>query len=225
MRVLRRALELLESSPDGVVTVGIPPARPETGYGYLEAYEPLAKPPGAFRVHRFLEKPDRQTAERLMTDGRHYWNCGIFLWRNSAIQRLLAQHMPDLWAGLCRIRDAWGVPEVLVREYSAFKKQSVDYGVLERMETGVAMVGTDFVWDDLGAWDALARVQPTDDDGNVIAGEVQSLDTTQSVVVSTGPRVAIVGLSEIIVVATKDGVLVCPKARAQEVRELARKFS
>jgi mannose-1-phosphate guanylyltransferase len=217
---LRRATELLTLYPDWVVMAGIPPTRPETGYGYLEVDEPLAQPPGTFHVHRFLEKPDRQTAERLVTDERHYWNSGIFLWRNSVIQSLLAQHMGDMWAGLCRIREAWGVEEVLVREYNAFHKQSVDYGVLERMEGGGAMVRADFAWDDLGAWDALARVQPADDSGNVIVGEVQSLDTTRSVIVSAGPRVAIVGLSEIIVVATNDGVLVCPKGRAQEVRRL-----
>ena len=218
---VRRATELLASYPDWVVMFGIPPARPETGYGYLEVGEPLALPLSAFRVRRFLEKPDRQTAESLATDGYHYWNSGIFLWRNVAIQSLLARHMPEVWAGLCRIREAWGVQEALVREYSAFKKQSVDYGVLERMGEGVAMVRADFAWDDLGTWDALARVLPVDDDGNMIVGEVQLLDTTQSVIVSTGPRVATVGLSEMIVVASKDGVLVCPKERAQEVRKLA----
>lgn len=223
--VLRRALELCASHPDWVVTVGIPPTRPETGYGYLEVGEPLAQPPDAFHVNRFLEKPDRQTAEHLAVDGRHYWNSGIFLWSNSMIQRLLAQHMRDVWAGLCRIRRAWGVQEVLAREYNAFHKLSVDYGVLERMERGVAMVRADFAWDDLGSWDALARVQPVDDGGNVIVGEAQLLDTGRSVVVSTGPRVAVVGLSEIIVVATKDGVLVCPKGRAQEVRGLVRNVS
>jgi mannose-1-phosphate guanylyltransferase len=221
--VLQRAIELLTSYPDWVVMLGIPPARPETGYGYLQVSEPLALLPGAFRVCRFLEKPDRQTAERLAADGRHYWNSGIFLWRNAAIQHLLARHMPEVWAGLCRIRDAWGVQETLIREYGAFHKQSVDYGVLERMGEGVAMVAADFGWDDLGAWDALARVLPVDDGGNVIVGEVQSLDTTQSVIVSTGPRVAAVGLSDMIVVASKDGVLICPKGRAQEVRRLARK--
>ena len=218
---VRRATELLASHQDWVVMFGIPPARPETGYGYLEVGEPLASSPGSFRIRRFLEKPDRQTAERLATDGYHYWNSGIFLWRNVAIQSLLARHMPEVWAGLCRIREAWGVQEALVREYSALKKQSVDYGVLERMEEGVAMVRADFAWDDLGTWDALARVLPVDDNGNVIVGEVQLLDTTQSVIVSTGPRVATVGLSEMIVVASKDGVLVCPKERAQEVRKLA----
>ncbi|MDE2321591.1 MAG: mannose-1-phosphate guanylyltransferase, partial [candidate division NC10 bacterium] len=138
-------------------------------------------------------------------------------------QNLLAQHMRDVWAGLCRIREAWGAQEVLVREYSALQKQSIDYGVLERMERGVAMVRADLAWDDLGAWDALARVQPVDESGNVIVGEVRSLDTTQSIIVSNGPRVATVGLSEMIVVASADGVLVCPKGRAQEVRGLVRK--
>jgi mannose-1-phosphate guanylyltransferase len=132
--------------------------------------------------------------------------------------------MPDAWTGLCRVREAWGAQEVLAREYNAFRKLSVDYGVLERMERGVAMVRADFAWDDLGTWDALARVLPVDDGGNVIVGEAQLLDTGRSVVVSTGPRVAVVGLSEIIVVATKDGVLVCPKGRAQEVRRLVGKF-
>ncbi len=218
---VRRATELLASYPDWVVMFGIPPTRPETGYGYLEVGEPLAGPLSAFRVRRFLEKPDRRTAEHLAIDGYHYWNSGIFLWRNVTIQSLLARHMPEVWAGLCRIREAWGVQEALLLEYSALKKQSVDYGVLERMDEGVAMVRADFAWDDLGTWDALARVLPVDDDGNVIVGEVQPLDTTQSVIVSTGPRVATVGLSEMIVVASKDGVLVCPKGRAQEVRRLA----
>lgn len=223
--VLQQAIKLLALHPDWVVTLGIPPTRPETGYGYLEVGESLTESPGAFCVHRFMEKPDRQTAERLVTDGCHYWNSGIFLWRNSAIQSLLAQYLRDVWAGLRRIREAWGVQEVLVREYSAFQKQSVDYGVLERMGERVAMVRADFAWDDLGAWDALARVQPVDEGGNVIVGDVQSLDTTKSIIVSNGPRVAIVGLSEMIVVASKDGVLVCPKGRAQEVRGLARKPS
>lgn len=221
--VLGRALELLASHPDWVVMFGIPPTRPETGYGYLEIGEELSQSPGAFSVRRFLEKPDRQAAARLVTDGCHYWNSGIFLWRNAAIQRLLAEHMPEVWAGLCRIRGAWGAQETLAREYSTFHKQSVDYGVLERMKEGVAMMRADFTWDDLGAWDALARVLPADDGGNVIVGEAQLLETTRSVIVSTGLRVATVGLSEMIVVASKDGVLVCPRERAQEVRKLAGK--
>lgn len=221
--VLRRAIGLLTLHPDWVVMCGITPTRPETGYGYLEVGEPLANSPGVFHVHRFLEKPDRQTAERLTTDGRHYWNSGIFLWRNSVIQSLLARHMQDVWAGLCRVREAWGVQETLIREYKVFRKQSVDYGVLERLEGGVAMIRADFAWDDLGTWDALARALPVDSSGNIIVGEAQPIDTTQSVIISAGPRIATVGLSEMIVVASEDGVLVCPKGRAQEVRKLVKK--
>ncbi len=216
----RRALEFLELRPTWLVTIGIPPTRVETGYGYLEAGEALWDIDGAFRVHRFLEKPDLQMAEQLVRDGRHYWNSGIFFWRSTTIQALLAQHMPETWAGLCRIREAWGVEEVLAREFSAFPKLSVDYGVLERVEESLAMIRAEFAWDDLGSWDALARVVPAEENGNVIIGEVQSLDTFGSVIVSTGQRVATLGVSDMIVVASKDGVLVCPKGRSQEVRKL-----
>lgn len=218
---LRQALALLELRPTWVVTIGIPPTRPETGYGYLECGERLPDVPGAFRVRRFLEKPDLKTAEDLLRSGCHYWNSGIFLWRSTTIQRLLARYIPEGWAGFCRIREAWGVEDVLVREFAALPKLSVDYGVLERMDGTMAMVQAGFAWDDLGSWDALARVLPAGEGGNVIIGEVRSLDTSGSVIVSTGQPVATIGLSDMIVVASRDGVLVCPKGRSQEVRRLA----
>lgn len=217
---LRQALILLELRPTWVVTIGIPPTRPETGYGYLECGETLPDLPGTFLIRRFLEKPDLKTAEQLARDGGHYWNSGIFFWRSTTIQGLLARHMPEAWAGLCRIREAWGVEEVLAREFSALRRVSVDHGVLERMDAGLAMVRADFAWDDLGSWDALARVLPVEENGNVIIGEVQCLDTSGSVIISTDQRVAALGVSDMIVVASKDGILVCPKGRSQEVRRL-----
>lgn len=217
---LRRALELLERQPTWVVTIGIPPTRPETGYGYLEVGEGLFDVPGAFKVRRFLEKPDREAAERLVRGGRHYWNSGIFLWRATTIQGLLEKYMSDEWAGFRRIREAWGAADVLAREFQAFRTVSVDYGVLEQMEGPLAMIRADFAWDDLGSWDALARVLPSGERGNVMMGEVRSLDTAGSIIVSTGPRVAAVGVDGMIVVASKDGVLICPKGRSQEVKRL-----
>ncbi len=156
---LRQALTLLELRPTWVVTIGIPPTRPETGYGYLECGERLPDLSGAFRVRRFLEKPDLKTAEDLLRSGCHYWNSGIFLWRGTTIQRLLARYIPEGWAGFRRIREAWGVEDVLVREFAALPKLSVDYGVLERMDGTMAMVQAGFAWDDLGSWEALARVR------------------------------------------------------------------
>ena len=217
---LRRALELVELRPSWVVTIGIPPTRPETGYGYLEVGEALLDFPGAFRVRRFLEKPDLETAKTLLSGGRHYWNGGIFLWCSGTIQGLLARYMPGEWAGLCRIREAWGDETVLAREFSAFRGLSIDYGVLERMEGTVAMIRADFAWDDLGSWDALARVLPAEENGNVVVGDVRSLDTSGSVIVSTGKPVATVGVTDMIVVATPDGVLVCPRGRSQDLKRL-----
>ena len=217
---LRRAFDLIELRPTWVVTVGIPPTRPEIGYGYLEAGEPLPDAPGAFCVRRFVEKPDLDTAWKLLQEGDYYWNSGMFVWRGTTIQGLLARHMPGEWAGFRRIREAWGVEDVLVREFSAFRKLSVDYGVLERMDSGVVMIPAEFAWDDLGSWDALARVLPSEEHGNVIIGEVRSLDTSGSVIISTDRRVATLGVSDMIVVASKDGVLVCSKGRSQEVRRL-----
>jgi len=217
---LRRAFDLIELRPTWVVTVGIPPTRPEIGYGYLEAGEPLSDAPGAFCVRRFVEKPDLDTIQKLLQEGNYYWNSGMFVWRGTTIQGLLARHMPGEWTGFLRIREAWGVDDVLAREFSAFRKLSVDYGVLERMDSGVAMIPAEFAWDDLGSWDALARVLPSEENGNVIIGEVRSLDTSGSVIISTDQRVATLGVTDMIVVASQHGVLVCPKGRSQEVRRL-----
>jgi mannose-1-phosphate guanylyltransferase len=218
--VLRRAIALVGLGPSWVVTIGMPPTRPETGYGYLEVGESLPEPAGAFRVRGFLEKPDVQTAVRLVRGGRHYWNSGIFVWRIATIQRLLSKFMPEEWDGFCRIRAAWGDGAVLAREFEAFRKVSIDHGVLERMNGSVAMVPADFAWDDLGSWDALARVLPHQEGDNVVVGEVRSLDTSGSLIVSADRPVAAVGLSGMIVVASKDGVLVCPMGRSQEVRRV-----
>jgi len=222
--VLERALGLVELRPSWVVTLGIPPTRPEIGYGYLEVGDPLADFPGAFHVRRFLEKPTLETAKSLLREGRYYWNSGVFLWRNTTIQGLLLRWMPAEWDGLCRIREAWGDDAVLVKEFSAFRGLSIDYGVLEQMKGTLGMIRADFGWDDLGSWDALARVLPAEEHGNVVVGEARCLDTSGSVIISTGQRVAAVGVSNVIVVATQDGVLVCSKGRSEELKRLVQEM-
>lgn len=222
--VFERALELVQLRPSWVVTLGIAPTRPEIGYGYLEVGEALVDLPGAFHVRRFLEKPDLETAEGFLREGRHYWNSGVFLWRNATIQGLLSRCMPTEWDGLCRIREAWGDDVVLAKEFSAFKGISIDYGVLEQMKGAVGMIRAAFAWDDLGSWDALARVLPAEEHGNVVVGEARCLDTSGSVIVSTGKPVAAVGVSDLIVVATQDGILVCSKGRSEELKRLVREM-
>jgi mannose-1-phosphate guanylyltransferase len=218
--VLRRAFGLIESDPARVVTIGIRPTRPEIGYGYLEAREGLADAPGVLRVRQFLEKPGLDTVWSLLQEGGYYWNSGMFVWRGATFQALLARYMPEAWAGFRRIRDAWGAHDVLAREFSQFPRLSVDYGVLERMDSGVVMIPAEFAWDDLGSWDALGRMLPAEENGNVIIGEVRSLDTSDSIIIASDQQVATLGVSNVIVVASPHGVLVCSRGRSQDVRRL-----
>ncbi|MBI3003504.1 MAG: mannose-1-phosphate guanylyltransferase [candidate division NC10 bacterium] len=222
-RTMRRAIAVLRRH-DALVTVGVRPTRPETGYGYIVAGEPVAGAPGVRWVRRFLEKPSRARAVRLARDPRCAWNAGIFAWRNRTIQRRFAALMPDLWARLCRIRDSWGRRDgagILAREFARMAKISLDYGILEK-SPDVAMVPAAFPWDDLGSWSALERVLRPDRTGNVVVGDYVGLESADCVIYGTEKPIRTLGLKGVIVVDAPDGILVCPKARAQEVKRLLR---
>lgn len=217
---IAEALAALEVE-DALVTIGIKPTRPETGYGYLLAGEQRPGSP-ARRVARFTEKPDRRTAKGFLLDGRYFWNGGIFVWRTATIAAEFARSLPRHWERLRAIGAALGGPEeaaVLEREFAALERISVDFGILEKAAS-VCMVPARFQWSDLGSWPALAEVAPADADGNVIVGPHAGLDTAGCVIVSEGPPVGTVGVRDLIVVVTARGVLVCPRDRAQEVKAL-----
>ena len=198
---------------DRLVAFGVEPTRPDTGYGYIE--------PGPSRgtyaeLAAFHEKPDTETAERYVAAG-YYWNAGVFAWTPRAF-RDAASDSP--LAPLFDALDAGRVEE----GFAAVEPVSVDYAVMERVDDA-AVVPLDVAWDDLGSWDALARLLPTDDDGNVARtdlGEPEALfvDSGDNVVVSDGAHVSLVGVDDLAVVAWEDRVLVVPKAEAQRVREV-----
>ncbi|HTU03282.1 MAG TPA: mannose-1-phosphate guanylyltransferase [Candidatus Sulfotelmatobacter sp.] len=220
---VRHGLALLERR-EGLVTIGIPPTGPETGYGYILAGEPVPEYSVALRCDRFTEKPDRGTAERFLQDGRYYWNSGIFLWMPATFLKALARHLPGHRAGLEEIRKALGTPDegaVLDRVFPTLPKISVDVGVLERAAE-VFMVPASFSWDDVGTWSALGRTLPKDDQGNATVGRHVGRDTSGCVIYATTRPVGTIGLKDVIVVETAEGVLVCPISRAQEVKELLR---
>lgn len=222
-RTMRRAIAVLRRH-DALVTVGVRPTRPETGYGYIVAGAPVAGAAGVRWVRRFLEKPSRARAVRLARDPRCAWNAGIFAWRNRTIQRRFAAIMPELWARLCRIGDSWGRREgagILAREFARMPKISLDYGILEK-SPDVAVVPAAFPWDDLGSWSALERVLRPDRTGNVVVGDYVGLESADCVIYGTEKPIRTLGLKGVIVVDAPDGILVCPKARAQEVKRLLR---
>ncbi len=204
-----------------IVTLGIKPTRPETGYGYIR-YAPMnALTDHAFGVEEFVEKPNFETAVGYLNSGDYVWNAGIFVFRPSAMLAEFERQRPEMYARLQRIADAWGTPEasdVLAREFARMESISVDYAIMENAEN-VAVVPTDVGWSDVGHWGAVDSVLGADGAGNLVEGGVLAIDTRDSLLFDdTDGITAVVGLDGVVVVRTADAVLVIPRHRAQDVR-------
>lgn len=214
-----------------LVTLGIPPSRPETGYGYIETEQATAAPLTAEKVVSFREKPSRTKAEEFVASGNFLWNSGMFFWRVDAVTEGLCQHLPDVGNGIAALRSALrehtratpsGAPHGTREAFEHMPDISIDYGLMERADN-VAVIRALFPWDDVGSWDALPRVFPADAQGNVVMGSSVVLDSSNCVVVNrcaTPTAVAVVGMENVVVVATPDGILVCPANKAQDVKKV-----
>lgn len=204
-----------------LVTLGIRPTRPDTEYGYIKAGG-ACDLDGVLEVDSFEEKPDLERAEGFVEAGGYYWNSGMFIWRADVFLAEVARHLPDVAAALsgvsCGPGDA-GFDDELVRFYEAVGAVSVDYGIMEKAD-GVLVVPADFGWDDVGAWPAVARIWPGDDDGNTVRGDALVIDSSDCIAYSESGTVAILGMSGVVVVRTPDATLVVPKDRARDVRRI-----
>ncbi len=223
---LRAALAAAaQVAADGtIVTLGIRPTFPATGYGYIRLGEPLAAVDGlaVYRSAGFVEKPDRLTAEQFLADGRYVWNSGMFIWRADRLLREFADQLPESYTALQRIAAAFGTAEqaaTLAAEWPNMRKISIDFGIMERAER-VAVIPVEIGWSDIGDWASLLDLLPGDERGNLITGEVILHDTETSLVRSEGRLVVAIGLKNFVIVETPDVVLVCPKERVQEVRTI-----
>lgn len=210
-----------------LVNLAVPPLRPETGYGYVEVGESLGTFAGqtVYRVLRFREKPDAETAQHYVQSGRYLWNSGIFCWRADTIQHSFASLLPDIHATLTRIGASLGTPEaaeVLATEWATLEGETtIDRGIMERA-TRVATVPMSVGWNDVGAWDSLAALTEKDEAGNSVtgAGDTLVLDCENVFVHSDEKLVAVVGVKDLIVVDTGDALLIMPPSRAQDVKEI-----
>ncbi|MFP5257644.1 MAG: mannose-1-phosphate guanylyltransferase/mannose-6-phosphate isomerase [Acidobacteriota bacterium] len=209
-QAMNRAAEL--AGQGWFVTFGIPPQAPETGYGYIHRGDTLG--PGSFAVLGFTEKPDRETAEKLLASGRYFWNSGMFVFRADLFLEAVAVHVPALY-DWWRTRDE----RPLVAGYAGIPDVSVDYGVVEKLDR-IAMVEAGFDWDDLGSWEALYRLGKRDGTGCVIQGEVLALDCSNSLFFSQGSTLAAAGVKDMIVIQTRDATLICPVTEAQRVKDV-----
>jgi mannose-1-phosphate guanylyltransferase len=209
---------------DPLVTIGIQPTGPETGYGYIEQGEHFSTS-GAdeiYRVRSIREKPPREQAERFLAQGGFSWNSGMFVWKASTIIEAIGQFLPDLQRGLLQIREALGTDreeEVVGAIYAGLKSVSIDYGVMEKAKDVLVIPGS-FDWSDLGSWDALWEVSEKDENGNVVRGEFIGVDAADSLIHSPGKLVALVGVKDLLVVETKDALLICRRGRSQDVRKI-----
>ena len=219
-QALRHARKLAERT-DGLVTIGITPERPETGYGYIQVNF-SKEVQGGCRVKTFAEKPTIGTAKRFIESGDFFWNSGMFIWRSSVILREMEENIPELYQPLAILKGQFKTKNFstkLKKAFSAIKSTSIDYAVME-VSKNVYMVKGEFEWNDLGSWDALYELSSKNKDGNSIEGNVSAIDTKNSLIKTTGKYVATIGLEEMIVIATDDVVLIAPRERAQEIKDL-----
>ena len=212
-----RALPLVADG--ALATFGIEPDAPDTGYGYIQAGDALAD--GVHAVARFVEKPDRATAAGYLAAGGHYWNGGIFLFRADAYLAALDAHAPAM-ADAARQAIAGSAreqgriyPDPVA--FAASPSDSVDYAVMEKADR-VVVVPVTMGWSDVGSWDALHALAERDAAGNAVQGDVVAIDTARCMIRSDGPLVAMVGVSDLIVVATGDAILIMPRGESQEVK-------
>lgn len=217
-KVIRCAMEAAEET-DMLVTIGIRPAFPATGYGYIKGKEKEAGKNYAL-VEEFVEKPDLETARIYLADGNYQWNSGMFIWKASTILKKMEELLPDVYSCLLEIGEAMGTDqeeEVIQRVYPKIPKISIDYGIMERCKD-VLVVEGDFGWNDVGSLDMLTVMREADQDGNIIYGRQVNLDTKDCISYGKDKLIATVGVENLIIVQTEDAVLVCDKNRAQDVK-------
>jgi mannose-1-phosphate guanylyltransferase len=213
------------AAQDQLVTLGITPSSPSTGYGYIERGRFLTNANGfaAYQVLAFREKPDLVTAKHFVTSGRHSWNSGMFVWKVSRFLDELSRTMPEFYQQLMTIDAVHGTPDydrVLRGVWQDVKSQTVDYGVMEKARD-VAVIPAEFGWNDVGSWATLLEILDNDEYGNVIRrAQHVGVDTSNTLVFGRDRLVATVGLHDMIVIDAGDAVLVCPKDRAQDVKKI-----
>jgi mannose-1-phosphate guanylyltransferase len=221
-RKIIRAAAAAAQQEESLVTIGIEPTFPETGYGYIQIgkKELSIRSEDVFKVVAFTEKPTGAMAKKFLKAGNYLWNSGMFVWNVKTILNQIEKHLPDLHDGLMKIEAALGKSneqKVLERVYDSLEPESIDFGVMEKSKKVLLLKG-DFGWNDIGSWAAMEQLWPKDKDGNFLNADVVSIESSGNIIHSTKKLVAVIGLQDIVIIETEDALLVCPKERAPDVR-------
>jgi len=201
----------LSAVRDGyIVTFGIKPTKPETGYGYIKAGENLGK---YTKVERFIEKPSLETAEKYLKEGSYYWNTGIFAFKISTILEEFKKHAPEIYINLSKSY------KEIIENFNSMPNISIDYAIMEKTDK-IALVPMELIWSDLGSWDSFYEVREKDEYGNVVLGDVYTLDTKNSLIFSNKRLVSVIGIEDAIIIETDDAILISKRGKGQEVKKL-----
>jgi mannose-1-phosphate guanylyltransferase len=236
-QILSDAFAVAAQGP-AIVTIGIKPTEPATGYGYIQTGAEL--PPAAggkptkttfYKAERFVEKPNLETAEAYLKSGQYRWNAGMFVWSFATVSKGLEQHQPEMFAACQRWLKVAAQPaklaRVLAKEYPGITKVSIDYALMEKAQNVIVADGA-FEWDDLGAWPALARHLPVDAAGNAVIGHFVQVDSARNLIYDARTKnktpITLVGVSDTILVQTDDAILLAHKSQAQKIKDLVKKL-
>lgn len=219
-QTIKNAAAYAEQS-SGLLTIGINPSRPETGYGYIQIDDKQLED-SVYKVVTFAEKPNYATAVRFIESGDFLWNSGMFIWKADSILSEIKTHMPELDDALKKIRASIGTSKfnkTLLYEYSQLKSISIDYGVMEKSDK-VFLVKGNFTWSDVGSWEEVYQLSQKDSEGNAVNGNYYNLNSSDSYVYSPDKFIALIGVENLIVIDTKDALLICRRDQAQSVKNI-----
>lgn len=223
-RAIEAAADAVERDSESLVTLGMVPEFPATGFGYIHRGGLVHEHDGTaiYDVRRFVEKPDIHTATEYFKSGEYYWNGGMFIWRVGTIMKRFERLMPDLYRAARGIQKALGAKDAeqaIAAQYEALKSETIDYGVMEKAK-GIKVVEAAFQWDDVGSWQGIEKWRERDEHGNVVAADHVGIDTHNCIIMGRGQLIATIGLDDLVIVRTDDAVLICQKERSQEVKDI-----
>lgn len=221
--VIRTANEFVESNESAIITLGMKPSRPETGYGYIKCGkdEKRLNCHNVIKVKAFIEKPNREKAERYLSSGSYLWNGGMFLWSVENILNQIKQYSTDTYEALhqiSKVKDE-NLQQLINNNYKSTEAISIDYAVLEKSKD-IYVIPSDFGWDDVGSWEALDRYREKDEAGNVLVGKSKALKAQNNLVISSSHNIVIEGLSDIYVIENDGKILIGRKSNVANVKEL-----
>ena len=220
---LKTALDVVEKD-DNLATIGITPNYPETGYGYInfKKGEKFKNKANVYEVLSFVEKPNLEKAKEYLASGKYLWNSGMFVWKTSTILKNFKEYLPEIHDGLQKIGESINTEKyenTLKEVFSNLPSESIDYGIMEKA-SNIYVIPGNFGWDDVGSWLSLERINKTNQDGNVIKGNVISIKTKNSIIQGGDKLIATIGLEDLVIVDTDDVTLICHKNNTQEVKEI-----